>query len=76
MNEQGSKSFTLNTSDVVNLAKNAVLVGLAAVLTYVGENITNVDLGTTGVMIVPLVSVGIDTLVKWIKNNTKKEENV
>jgi len=75
MNE-GSKSFTLNTSDVVNLAKNAVLVGLAAVLTYVGENITNVDLGTTGVMIVPLVSVGIDTLVKWIKNNTKKEENV
>lgn len=76
MNEQGSKSFTLNTSDVVNLAKNAALVGLAAVLTYVGENITNVDLGTTGVMIVPLVSVGIDTLVKWIKNNTKKEENV
>lgn len=76
MNEEGSKSFTLNTSDLVNLAKNAALVGLAAVLTYVGENISNVDLGTTGVMLVPVVSVGIDTLVKWIKNNTKKEENV
>lgn len=76
MNKEGSKSFTLNTSDLVNLAKNAALVGLAAVLTYVGENIADVDLGATGVMIVPVVSVGIDTLVKWIKNNTKKEKNV
>lgn len=71
-----SKKFTLNTSDLINLAKNAALVGLAAVLTYVGENITNVDLGPTGVMIVPVVTVVIDTFAKWIKDNTKKEENV
>ena len=71
-----SKKFTLNTSDLVNLAKNAALVGLAAVLTYVGENIADVDLGTTGIMLVPVVSVAIDTFVKWIKDNTKKEENV
>jgi hypothetical protein len=76
MNEEGSKSFTLNTGDVVNLAKNAALVGLAAVLTYVGENIADVDLGSAGVMLVPVISVGIDTLVKWIKNNTKKEKDV
>lgn len=76
MNEEGSKSFTLDTGDLVNLAKNAALVGIAALLTYVGENISSVDLGTAGVMLVPVVSVGIDTLVKWIKNNTKKEENV
>lgn len=75
MNED-SKKFTLNTSDLVNLAKNAALVGLAAVLTYLGENITNVDLGPTGIMIVPVVSVAIDTFAKWIKDNTKKEENV
>ena len=71
-----SKKFTLNTSDLINLAKNAALVGLAAVLTYVGENITNVDLGPTGIMIVPVVTVVIDTFAKWIKDNTKKEENV
>lgn len=71
-----SKAFTLNTSDLVNLGKNALLVGLAAMLTYVGENVSDVDLGTTGVMLVPVVSVAIDTLVKWMKNNTKKEENV
>jgi len=68
-----SKKFSLNTTDVVNLGKNALLVGLAAMLTYVGENVSNVDLGTTGVLLVPVVTVGIDTLVKWMKNNTKKE---
>jgi len=36
----------------------------------------DVDLGATGVMLVPVVSVAIDTLVKWMKNNAKKEENV
>lgn len=40
-----SKAFTLNTSDLVNLGKNALLVGLAAMLTYVGENVSDVDLG-------------------------------
>lgn len=68
-----SKSFTLNTTDLVNLGKNAALVGLAAVLTFLGENISEVDLGTTGVMLVPVISVAIDTLVKWIKNNTKED---
>jgi hypothetical protein len=71
-----SKAFTLNTTDLVNLGKNALLVGLAAMLTYVGENVSDVDLGATGVMLVPVVSVAIDTLVKWMKNNAKKEENV
>lgn len=68
-----SKKFSLNTTDVVNLGKNALLVGLAAMLTYVGENVSSVDLGTTGVLLVPVVTVGIDTLVKWMKNNTKEK---
>jgi len=71
-----SKAFSLNTTDLLNLGKNAALVGLAAVLTFVGENISTVDLGPSGVMIVPVIAVAIDTFVKWIKNNTKKEENV
>ena len=75
MNEE-SKKFTLNTSDLVNLGNNAALVGLAAVLTYVGENISDVDLGTAGIMLVPVVSVAIDTFVRWIRDNTKKEKNV
>ena len=68
----GSKSFSLNTDDIVKLAKNAALVGMAALLTYVGENLTKVDLGAAGVMLVPVVSVVIDSLVKWVKDNTKE----
>lgn len=64
-----SPAFTLNITDVVNIGKNALLVAVAAGLTYVGENLSHVDLGATGVMIVPIVSVVINTLVRWAKNN-------
>lgn len=66
-----SDRFSLDKNDVVNLTKNAVLVGLAAVLTYVGENLASLDLGPTGIMLVPVVSIVIDTVVKWAKGNTK-----
>lgn len=66
-----SANYSLDKSDVVSLVKNAVLVGLAAVLTYVGEQLSSLDLGTTGVMLVPVVSVVIDTVVKWARATTK-----
>lgn len=64
-----SKSFSLNYNDYLVLAKNAGLVALAAGLTFVGENVSDLDLGNAGVMIVPVVAVVIDTVVKWAKNN-------
>lgn len=67
-----SPKYALDKEDVFGLIKNAVLVGLAAVLTYVGENLSSLDLGTAGIMLVPVVSVVIDTIVKWAKNNTIK----
>jgi hypothetical protein len=62
-----SAKYSLDKKDSLSLLKNAVLVGLAAILTYVGENLANVDLGTTGVLLVPVVSVVIDTVVKWAR---------
>lgn len=67
-----SKSFTMDMNDLVNVGKNALLVGLAAVLTYVGENITKIDLGAASALVVPVVVVMVNTLVNWIKDNTKK----
>lgn len=64
-----SPAFSLNVTDVLEISKNTALVALAAGLTYLGENLGNMDLGTTGVMLVPIVSVVINTLVKWAKNN-------
>ena len=67
-----SKSFTMDVNDIISIGKNALLVGLAAVLTYVGENISEVDLGNASALIVPVVVVTVNTLVSWIKDNTKK----
>lgn len=67
-----SKSFALDANDLISVGKNALLVGVAAVLTYVGENITKIDLGTASALIVPVVVVLVNTLVNWIKDHTKK----
>ena len=67
----GSAKFNLNTDDVKNLVKNALLVGSAAALAYMGENISDVDMGTTGVLLVPVITVGIDTVLSWLRDNQK-----
>ena len=54
------------------MAKNTALVALAAGLTYLGENLGNLDLGNAGVMLVPIAAVVINTVVKWAKNNTSE----
>lgn len=67
-----SKAFSMDVNDLFNVGKNALLVGLAAVLTYVGEHITSVDLGSASALVVPVVVIVVNTLVNWIKDNTKK----
>ena len=64
-----SKAFSLNSNDILVLAKNAGLVALAAGLTFVGENLSNADLGVYGPLVVPVVAVMLDTAIKWAKNN-------
>lgn len=68
-----SKSFSMDQSDLLSVAKNALLVGVAAVLTYIGENISSVDLGSATALVVPVVVVAINTLVKWVRDNTTKK---
>lgn len=66
-----SSKFSLDINDVINIGKNALLVGLAAVLTYVGEHISNINLGAASALVVPVVVVFVNTAVRWIKDNTK-----
>jgi hypothetical protein len=66
-----SRSYQLDKNDVIALVKNAVLVGLAAVLTYVGENLVKLDLGPSVALFVPVVAMVLDSAVKWAKNNVK-----
>lgn len=67
--ESNSPAFSLNSTDVISIAKNTALVAVAAGLTYLGENISDMDLGNAGVMIVPFATVVINTVIKWAKNN-------
>jgi len=62
----------MDANDLISVGKNALLVGAAAVLTYIGENIAKIDLGSTSVLVVPVVVVVVNTLVNYIKDNTKK----
>ena len=67
-----SKAFSMDMNDIMSVGKNAMLVGLAAVLTYVGENIMKLDLGSMSALIVPVVVVVINSTIKWAKDNTKQ----
>ena len=65
----GSKKFTLNLVDVTRIGKNAALVAIAAALTYIAGNLDQIDLGTAGALLVPIIAVGLDTAIKWLKDN-------
>jgi hypothetical protein len=62
-----SQRYSLNVNDLVNLGKNALLVGAGSILTYVLENINTIDWGSSGVLLVPFVTLVLDSVVKWLK---------
>jgi|688.fasta_scaffold47360_3 hypothetical protein len=68
-----SKAYSMDLNDVINVGKNALLVGVAALLTYVGENIANIDLGSASALVVPVVVVLVNSAVNWIKDHTNKK---
>lgn len=69
----GSERFKLNLDDLKKVAKNAVLVGAAAGLTYVSANLTNVDLGAAGALVVPIATMALQGVISWLKDNSKTE---
>lgn len=71
MSTEGSKAFSLNTKDLLIVGKNALLVGGAAALTVVAQNLNVVDLGVYGPIIVPVITIGLDSLIRWMRDNSK-----
>jgi hypothetical protein len=65
----GSKKFTLNWADISKIGKNAILVGSAAVLTYLPQNMEDINMGAMAALFVPIVAAGLDTAIKWLKSN-------
>ena len=67
----GSPKFNLNSADIYNLAKNPALVAAAAGLTYVAQNLGNLELGSLGVLVVPVISTAIQSMITWIRDNSE-----
>lgn len=68
-----SKAYAIDMNDLIRVGQNALLVGVAAVLTYVGENVTKIDLGSMSALVVPVVVVLVNTMVSWIRDNTNSK---
>lgn len=71
MSTEGSKAFSINTKDLLIVGKNALLVGGAAALTVVAQNLNVVDLGVYGPIVVPVITIGLDSLIRWMRDNSK-----
>lgn len=69
----GSDKFKINTSDLLNVLKNGLLVAVAAFITYIMNNLHVIDLGTYTALVIPIVTLVLDTIVKWAKDNSKEE---
>lgn len=69
--KSGSKKFKLNVGDLWKVGKMALLVGGAAALTVVAENLQMVDIGMYTPLVVPIIAVGLDTAIKWMRDNSK-----
>ena len=69
----GSDKFKIDTGDLMNVLKNGLLVAVAAFITYIMNNLHIIDLGTYTALVIPIVTLVLDTIVKWAKDNSKEE---
>ena len=70
--KKGSPAFKMDWADLWSVSKNALLVAGAAGLTVLAENLDVVDIGLYTPLVVPIIAVGLDTAIKWMKNNSKE----
>lgn len=67
--KKGSPKFNLNTNDVMEVLKNALLVGVASILTFIVDNIGNIEMGENLLIVIPMVTMALNAAVRWINDN-------
>jgi len=73
--KQESPSFKLDLTDLWVVIRNAIFVALAAFLTVIINSIGELDLGQYTVILIPIVTVILDTILKWLKDNTNSDDD-
>jgi len=66
-----SKGLSFDKNDMIVIVKNAILVGAAAAVTFLAENLAKVDFGQSTALVIPIVAVVLNTVSRWLKDYTK-----
>jgi hypothetical protein len=69
-----SKAFSLDLTDAKKIIANAVLVGSAAALTAVADNLGNLHLGPYTPLVVTIVSPILMSAIQFIKSGQTPEQ--
>lgn len=67
----GSGRFQVSVTDVVEVVKNGAMVALAAFITFLIQSLSNIEMGEGVLMFLPVVTIALNSILNWIKDNTK-----
>lgn len=70
----GSKPFSFDSADFLKTLKLSGFVGAGAALTYLAQNLVNVDMGPAIAAVVPLVTTALFAAATWFNDNSKNEK--
>lgn len=70
-----SPQFSIDDNDIVKLLRDAGIIGLGAAVAYLMANISNLNLGDGTYILIPALSVLLNLIYKWIKDNSPKNTN-
>jgi hypothetical protein len=70
--KDSSSKMEVNATDWKKVVINTLIVGAAAAITFLGQQISQVDFGQFGTFVVPLISGALVFLQKWLKDNEAK----
>jgi hypothetical protein len=64
-----SKAYSFDYTDILKVARDAVIVGTAAALTVAIENVGRMNFGTVTPILLPIISIALNAAMRYIKPN-------
>lgn len=68
-----SKPGTLNSTDYAKITRDFIIVSASAGCAYLANNLHLLDLGQYTPVLVPVIAMGLQTLIKWLKSNSPEQ---
>lgn len=65
-----SPANAVDKVDLIKALRTSIIVGAAAVVSYLMTNLGGIDLGVYGPTVIPVVSFVLDMIYRWLKDNS------